>query len=115
MATTEKFGIDNLKLLVAFGVNFGTQLSGDLADGKVTLSEGFQLLSTLMSGSDLLAKKQAILDEAKDLSVDEVSQLVASVNGAITNADVVATIQDALNILVSAKNIIERYSKSKTA
>lgn len=109
--SVEKFGIDNLKKVLSFGVTIGKQISDDLADKKISLQEALGLIPSLMSLPDLIASKDAIIDEAKDLSLDEIQQLVASVDGAITNENVVGTIEDALNFIVSGKNLVERFTK----
>lgn len=109
----EKFGIENLKKVIAFGVKVGTDISTSLEDGKISLTEAFALLPDFLALPDLLANKQAIIDEAKDLSMDEVNELVSGFGGVVKSEDVINTITDALNIIVSAKNLIERFTAKK--
>lgn len=106
----EKFGIENLKKLVSFGVSIGKQISDDLKDGKFTLQEGLALLPQLMGIPDIINSKDAIIQEAKDLSIDEVGQLIDSINGA-TSENVVGIIEDALTFIVAGKNLVERFTK----
>lgn len=107
----EKFGIENLKKVLAFGIKVGTDISADLEDGKISLQEGLGLIPDLMGLPDLIANKQAIIDEAKDLSTDEIKELATYAEGAINEESVVATIEDALNLIISAKNLIVRFTK----
>lgn len=106
----ETFGIENLKKVVVFGTNIGKIISTDLEDGKVSLQEVLALLPALMSVPDLIASKDAIIQEAKDLSIDEVGQLVAGLDGA-TSENVIGIIEDALTFIVSGKNLVERFTK----
>lgn len=102
----EKFGIENLQKVLAFGVKLEQEVKADLADGKFTLAEGLGLLPDLISLPELISSKDAIVAEAKDLSLAEVEQLVASVNGVVTDAKVLETITYALDVIVSVKNLI---------
>lgn len=107
----EQLGVEDLKQLFDFGVKLGKEISDDLADKKFTLQEGIGLIDNFMQVPDLINKKDSILAQAKDLSLDEVAQLTADADGEFTNADVVDVIHDALNWIVATKNIIERFSK----
>lgn len=109
----EKLGIENLKAVLKFGVGIGTTLAADLADNKLSFSEGLGLVAQLSQVQDFVANKDNIIAEAKDLTVDEIKELVESAEGAITNEEVVATITDALAVLISVKNLIERFTKKK--
>jgi hypothetical protein len=106
----EKFGIDNLKKVVSFGVTIGKNISDDLSDDKFTLQEGLALLPQLMSIPDIINSKDAIINEAKDLSIDEVGQLIDGIEGA-TSENVVGIIEDALTFIVAGKNLVERFTK----
>lgn len=105
----EKFGIENLKKLASFGVSVGKSISDDLSDGKFTFQEGLALLPQLMSVPDIINSKDAIIEEAKDLSIEEVGQLVAGIEGA-TSENVVGIIEDALTFIVAGKNLVERFT-----
>lgn len=105
----EKFGIENLKKLVSFGVTIGKNISDDLQDDKFTLQEGLALLPQLMSIPDIINSKDAIISEAKDLSIDEVGELVDGIEGA-TSENVVGIIEDALTFIVAGKNLVERFT-----
>lgn len=111
--TEEKFGIDNLKSVLVFGVTVGKTIAEDVADKKFTFTEIMALLPQLMKIPDLVAQKDAIVAEAKDLTIDEIRELVAVVEGVINNEDVVATIEDVISIGVAIKNLIGRF-KPKT-
>ena len=108
----EKFGIDNLKKVVSFGVTVAKSISDDLSDGKITFAEAIALLPQLMAIPDLIANKDAIINEAKDLSIDEVGELVAGIEGA-TSENVIAIIEDALTFIVAGKNLVERFTQKK--
>lgn len=111
----ENLGVEDLQALFTFGAKLGKEVSVDLADKKITLNEGIGLIDNFMQVPDLLAKKDLIIAQAKDLSLDEVDQLVASVQGEFTKEEVVETIHDALNWIVATKNLIERFAPQKAA
>lgn len=71
----EKFAIDNLKKVLNFGISFGLHLSTEFKDG-FDYTKIFGLVPDLMQIPDLLKSKQAIMDEVKDLSVDEIATLI---------------------------------------
>ncbi len=104
---SEKYGIENLKGLFKFGMTLGQTISEDLKDSKITLPEVFGLLPQLMQISDFIAHKDDIINEAKDLSLEEVKELTRDIEGVITNEKVVAVIEDAVNTIVSIKGLIE--------
>lgn len=106
----EKFGIENLKKVVNVAVTIGKGVTDSIEDGKVTLTEVLELVTPLMAVPALIENKQAIIDEALDLSTDEVDELVKSFEG-VTNENLTDTIVDGLTIIVSAKNLIERFGK----
>lgn len=72
-------GIENLKLVAKSGVDLGTKLAETFEDGKITLPEGFNLLTGLMGIPDLLKRKAEIKAEWKDLDTDERNQIKAYV------------------------------------
>lgn len=109
----EKFGIENLKAVLKFGVTLGKNISDDLADKKLSFGEVLGLAAQLGQISDFVANKDAIIAEAKDLSFDEIKELVAEVEQVITNEEVVATIEDAIAVIIAAKNLIERFTAKK--
>lgn len=72
-------GIENLKLVAKTGVDLGKKLADTFEDGKITLPEGFVLLTGLMGIPDILQKKAEIKAEWKDLDTDERNQIKAYV------------------------------------
>lgn len=112
---TEKFGIENLRTVFNFGVSFGKLVATDLEDHKISFAEGLGLVAKLSEVQDIVANKDAIIAEAKDLSFDEIKELLKDVQGVFTNQDVVDTIEDAITIAVVAKRVIERFGKQKAA
>lgn len=110
----EKFGIENLQKLLTFGVNLGTSISEDSKDG-FNLNDVFNLLPQLIQIPDFVKNKEAIINEAKDLSLPEIQQLVASVNGVIKDEHVVNIITHALNIAVSVIALIQDFKTTQVA
>lgn len=107
----EKFGIENLKKVLIFGVNLGKKISDSMDDKKFSLSEILALIPDFAAIPDFIAKKDDILNEAKDLSLEEIKQLIAIVEGQINDNDVVGIIEDSLNFIVAGKNLVERFTK----
>ena len=70
-------GIDNLKMVVKFGVQLGQDVAKIFADGKVTTIEGLSLLPDLMGIQGIIQAKSDIAAEFKDLSTDERAELNA--------------------------------------
>ena len=111
----EKYGIEALKSVLSFGITIGQSLSSDLADKKLSLTEIIGLVPQFLELPNLVAQKDEIINEAKDLSLDEVKELVGSFNGVITNENLVGTIEDILTLVVAAKNVIERFTSKPDA
>lgn len=107
----ETLGIDDLKQVFVLGIKVGKDLSADLKDGALSFSEGLSLALDFSTVPDLLAKKEAIIAQAKDLSVDEVKELTTLVEGSITNQDIVDTINDGLALLQIVHNLVVRFGK----
>lgn len=103
----EKFGIDNLKKVLNFGVSFGLHLSTELKDG-FDYYKIFALVPDLMQVPDLLKNKQAIMDEVKDLSVEEIAALITSVENSalITSDKVKEIISIAVDILQAVVKLV---------
>ena len=104
----EKFGIENLKKVLALGVGIQKWYKSANEDGKIELSEVFAGLPQLMAIPDLIASKDAIIQEAKDLSMDEVHELSAGMEG-VASEKVVDIIIDALVFIVATKALIEDF------
>ena len=104
----EKFGIENLQKLLSFGVNLGTSISAESKDG-FNLNDIFNLLPQLMQIPDFIKNKDTIINEAKDLSIEEIKQLVGAVNGVIKDEHVVSIITNALNVAVSVVALVQDF------
>lgn len=111
----EKFGIENLQKVFTFGVTLGKAISTDLADNNLTLTELFGLVAQLSVIPDLLKNKDAIIAEAKDLSITEIQTLVQSIEGVITNQKVVAIIEHALDVATSIYALIQDFQTPPAA
>lgn len=103
----EKFGIENLKEVFKWAITLGKTVGDDIKDKKFTFAELLGLLPQFLVVQDLLNKKDDIINEAKDLSLDEIKEMAVIVEGVITNAEVVAVIENALNAVVSVIALIE--------
>ena len=104
----EKFGIENLQKLLSFGVNLGTSVVSESKDG-FNLNDVFNLLPQLMQIPDFIKNKDTIINEAKDLSIEEIKQLVGAVNGVIKDEHVVSIITNALNVAVSVVALVQDF------
>lgn len=114
MSTTDTtVGTDDLKAVLILGAQIEKTISSDLADGKISLAEVFALLPYLMQIPDLITKKDAIISQAKSLSLDQVSALVAAIGGSVTDQNVIGTIEDVINLIVSIKAVIVRFTTKK--
>lgn len=111
---TEKFGIENLKKVMAFGVAIGKEVATDLTDSKLTFLEVIQLATQLAGIGELVKNKEAIIEEAKDLTIAEIEELVTGVGDAINNEKVTAVIEHALGVIVSVAALIQDFKKEAT-
>lgn len=109
----EKFGIENLQKVLSLGVALSTGIINDAKDG-FNLNDVFKELPLLMQIPDLLKNKDAIVNEAKDLSLPEIETLVKSVEGVINNEQVTSVIEHGLSVIVSVVALVEDF-KSKAA
>lgn len=102
----EKYGIENLKQVFQFAVTLGKSVGDDIKDKKFSFTEILSLLPQFLVVQDLLSKKDDIVNEAKDLSLDEIKELASLVEGVINNQQVAAVIENALNTVVSVTALI---------
>jgi|GEM_PF-1992994 hypothetical protein len=71
----EKFGIENLKILINFIAAFSLKLIDDLNDKKLSLIECLGLLKELVVVPSLVKKRAEIVQEITDLSASEFLEL----------------------------------------
>ncbi len=102
----EKFGIINLQKVWNFGVIISKTVISDIKDSKLTFAEIFSLLPQFLQVQDFIAHKQDIINEAKDLSFDEIKILVGDAETVINNQDVTNFIEDTLNLVISVTAVI---------
>lgn len=80
-------GTENLKKVAAFGITLGTDVSKVLADGKISVVEGFSLLPDLMGVTGIIGAKDDIKAEFADLTTEERAELNAYIAGTFDIAD----------------------------
>lgn len=109
----EKFGVENLQKVLKFGVDFSTAVIADAKDG-FNFNDIIQLLPQLMQITDFIKNKDAIINEAKDLSFVEIQELVKSVEGVIKDEQVVSIIENALAFVVAGVNLVNNFTHKAT-
>lgn len=109
----EQFGIENLTKVVEFGAKLGEGAANIFEDGKVELGEAAALLPTLMEIPGILANKDKIKDEAKDLSDEERAQLKEIFAGEFNPADdaVENKVEKSINATVAILDLIDAFKK----
>ena len=109
----EQFGIENLTKVVEFGAKLGEGAANILEDGKVELGEAAALLPTLMEIPGILANKDKIKDEAKDLSDEERAQLKEIFAGEFDPEDdaVENKVEKSINAAVAVLDLIDAFKK----
>ena len=109
----EQFGIENLTKVVEFGAKLGEGAANIFEDGKVELGEAAALLPTLMEIPGILANKDKIKDEAKDLSDEERAQLKEIFAGEFDPADdsLENKIEKSINAAVAVLDLIDAFKK----
>ena len=109
----EQFGIENLTKVVEFGAKLGEGAANIFEDGKVELGEAAALLPTLMEIPGILANKDKIKDEAKDLSDEERAQLKEIFAGEFDPEDdaVENKVEKSINAAVAVLDLIDAFKK----
>ena len=92
-------GIDNLKLVAKSGVTLGQKLAATFEDGKITLAEGFDLLTGLMGIPDLIKKKA------------EIKAFVAMELSLPNNPDLERKIEKGFNLIFDILDFISEFKK----
>jgi len=110
---TTPVGTDSLKAVLVLGAQLESLIASDLADKKLSLTEIMGLVPYLLQLPTIIAQKDAIIEQAKSLSLDQVKDLVNSVKGSVTDTNVIDTIIDVLNFIVSAKAVYLRFASKK--
>lgn len=108
----ETVGTENLKKAAAFLVTLGTSIKNALADGKVDLVEIVSILPNLALIPALVESKDAIVNEAKNLSVKKVQDLESTYVG-VGSESVTNTITNLLFVLVSVQSLYATFSTKK--
>jgi len=108
-----QFGIENLTKVVEFGAKLGEGAANIFEDGKVELGEAAALLPTLMEVPGILANKDKIKDEAKDLSDEERAQLKEIFAGEFDPEDdaVENKVEKSINATVAILDLIDAFKK----
>ena len=107
-------GIDNLKLVAKSGVTLGQKLAATFEDGKITLAEGFDLLTGLMGIPDLIKKKAEIKAEWVDLDSQERGEIKAFVAMELSlpnNPDLERKIEKGFNLIFDILDFISEFKK----
>lgn len=108
----EKFGIEDFKKVLKLYGDLKKWYETSNADGKITMDEYFQLVSQANAIQDIVQSREAVIEQAKDLSLAEVQELKPALE-ALGNPDVVRVATVVLNFVVSAKDLIELIIESR--
>lgn len=108
-------GIENLKLVAKSGVDLGQKIATTFEDGKITLPEGFNLLTGLMGIPDLLQKKAEIKAEWKDLDAAERNEIKAYVAAELSipnNPSLERKIEKGIALIFDILDFINEFKKT---
>ncbi len=72
----EKYGIEKLQRVSVAMITVGKDVKGALADKKIDFLEGIKIGQDIISFSDLFQSGEQIVNEVKDLSLEEGEQLI---------------------------------------
>jgi hypothetical protein len=101
-------GIENLKAIVAFAAKNET-LIGKLVDGGITKDDLILVPEFMIALPDLIQIHWSeLLPEAKDLTIEECQELIATHNAAFSLPDkkVEATIEETLVLVAQVSSIV---------
>lgn len=74
-----RFGIENLKKMVAFAVECSNRVKAVFADGRLSIWEAMGSIPLLRSGADLAGTSAQILTELQDLTEGELLEIIEHV------------------------------------
>lgn len=104
-------GIESLKTVAKFGIELGEKAADALADGKVSATEAFGFLPTLMAIPGILAQKDDVVAEFKDLTSEERSELNAFIAAEfdIANDALESKIEKGLSAVVAILDLVSAF------
>lgn len=111
----EKYGVKELKELLAFVLSLGMAVDKSLAnDGKITLLDAANLLDPAMKAPAAFAGLDIALLELQDLSDDEKKELQEFVQASFDIADdkLEAVVEGALGVAISVAKVLAMLKKS---
>ena len=114
---TEVAGIDGLKAALKFGIEIGEAVEKASADGKLDITDAPLFFAPFMSAAGSFSSFGQIPKEAKDLSVDEMGQLVAYAQTELelTHHNIEVIIEKALGLSVVVYQLVEAFRKKPAA
>ena len=75
----EKLGIENIEAVFDFCLDLGLQVAKDLEDKKISTGEAISLALKVPKAIQTVKKIKQAIEEAKDLSPDEIQTLLANI------------------------------------
>jgi hypothetical protein len=111
----QEVGIENLKKVVILAASVWNKVSLALQDNKYTFAEMLTLVPDLAGIGDIVQSKDAIVNEAKNLTLPKVKDLIASVDAQISDKVILAKIENAINAAVSISVLIQDYTTKAAA
>ncbi len=109
----EKFGIENIKVVLAWSLSFGQELSEDLKDKKIKLFEALGFIDNIVDIPKLVAAIPQIKDEMSELSETEIAELElwVSENYDFQNTTAKELIDAAFDFVNGATKVIAAFKK----
>lgn len=108
-------GIENLKLVAKAGVDLGEKLATVFEDNKITLTEAFGFLPTLMDIPDILKKKADIKAEWADLDSaerNEIKTYVAAELSLPNNPALERKIEKGISLILDVIDFTSEFKKA---
>lgn len=107
-------GIENLKKAAKLGVSFGMQIEASAKDG-FQVSDLFSFIDEVAQIPDVVKNKQAIVDEFKDLSPEERTQLVTYIETELVleNKKTEEVIEAGLEFVISVLSLVDKIKSVK--
>lgn len=108
-------GIEALKKGVKFAIGLANQVTEVMKDGKFSWTEGFSFVDELQEGAVVIKTGKQIVEELKELSVEERTELNAYVQSEFDIADdrVEKIVEDSLGIAFSIVSLIASLKKAE--
>jgi hypothetical protein len=109
MGTEIKYGVENIKKVVSFGLGIAKDVSTAQADGKINVKDSLLFVDDVIKIPSVIAAAAQVKNEYLDMDSAERSEIDQFVRDSIDNpdADVADLIADAFRVAIDASVLVQ--------